>query len=121
MPEISNISEKSGIDRDYLMSFGPIEEYIKVVRENRPNRWKNLAKRAFLQRPTLKYSEMFRGHDKGKMSEAASKTMATLDEIVDELNQIRLTVATDNGEVPFEDLERLYEKTRRLIFTGESL
>lgn len=111
---VIEISEPAGIDRDYIRAFGPVEEYIKVIREGRPNRWKNLARRAFIQRPTLRYGELF---DTSRLDEGAAEAVARLDEIAGELDAIRER-ARDGDDIPLDRLTACYEEARRLIFAA---
>ena len=114
----TQISEKSGVNREYLLAFGPVEEYLKVIKEERPNRWKNLARRAFLQRPILKYAEAFAEHAASGLDDAGKQMVAELDAIVEELNGIHDEVVAQDSELPYERLTELYERARALLLVG---
>ena len=111
----TEISQKSGVNREYLLAFGPVEEYLKVIKEERPNRWKNLARRALLQRPILKYAEAFAEHAASGLDDASKQTVAKLDAIVDELNGVRDEVVAQDSDLPYSRLVELYERARGLV------
>ncbi len=113
-PTTPTSTTKSGVRREYLRAFGPVEEYLKVLDEGRPNRWKNLARRAFLQRPILRYAESSVG-GADELEGVAARTAAALDEVVDALNGIRVEFAESGDELPRKRLAELYERARALI------
>lgn len=112
MKEVQNISEKSGVSKEYMLAFGTLDNYLRRVDKKEEPRWVNLAKNAFLHRPILKYSEYFPPAEYGDViTEKNKETIKKLNNIVDELNKMR-----ENNQTDYEKLSPIWEKVNQLIF-----
>jgi len=101
---MSNIEQ---LDYQYLICLGSVENYIKRVRDGEDPRSQMLAKKAFLHRPIISYSEFLEARSGRQSSTEANQSVVVgeIDQIVESLNLHR-----DQGMCDFEFLKLSMER-----------
>ena len=97
------------INLEYKREFGSVENYLIRVDKNQPKRIQHLAKRSFLHRAILKYSEAC-----GEVPECLKLPVQRLDEIVDSLNRIRES-CSEKDKLDYDVLSGLYHDAISII------
>ena len=111
MEQVQNISERTGVSKDYILAFGALDNYLRRIEKKEEPRWINLAKNALMHRPLLKYEEYFAKERYGNVINGKNKeTLEKLNKIVDEINKIR-----DSGALDFERLNSLWKEINGIL------
>ena len=104
----------TSIDRDYLRVWGPVEAYLRAVREGRPKRWLRLAGRALLEREVRSYSESF--PETARAEDAPTReAVAALDALAGDVNALRAAVREEKAAIDDAEFERLYSRALELL------
>ncbi|GEM_PF-6450268 len=136
MKNIENILNKTGLSRDYKTALGPVEHYIRRVKEyhqikaqeienekdSLPSRWLHLAERTLIHRTIKKYCDYFSPPEYEQVipNEQNSKYIVNLDEIIDEINIITSREGAnkflrDMKTQEFKKIEELYKKAINIL------
>ncbi len=111
MEQVQNISERTGVSKDYILAFGALDNYLRRIEKKEEPRWINLAKNALLHRSLLRYEEYFTKERYGDViNDKNHETVAQLNKIVDEINKIR-----ESGQLDFEKLNSLWKEINGIL------
>lgn len=114
MSSIPNVCESSGVSRDYLLTFGSLDNYLRRIQKEEPPRLRLLAKRAFLHREIKKYADVFCHIPAVELLTEGNKTVVQqLDALVDRLNAMR-----KEGKANYEELLVIWKEIKELILSG---
>lgn len=112
MKKVPEINDKSGLSEEYRLAYGNLSGYLKRIKDRDHPRTIALAKRAFLHRRILKYSEFFSQNNYIEVATGFNKeSVKKIDNIVDKINKFREEIIaksnTDFDKLSDEDYKTL--------------
>ena len=109
--KIQKNKSEAGINKNYLIAFGSLDNYLQRVENDEPPRLQFLAKRAFIQRSIKKYAEFFNNINEDQLiTDKNKEAIERLNSIVDQLNNIR-----EDPDINVKELLLLWKEINEII------
>jgi len=98
--KLPNLSEKSGLSREYLLALGGVMNYLEAIEEKAPSRVRYMTKRTFIHRVVPYYDVYFNVNQyMDVITSSTSNSVLKINCYVDKINSLRESEQIDHFEL----------------------